>query len=82
MITLGRYLLQLEKTYSKMMNKSIGVDVEWAIDGTDHNIYIIQTRPETVHSNEEGDLEIQNFILDERGEQILTGVAVGDRISS
>ena len=82
MVALGRYLLQLEKAYSKMMGKSIGVDVEWAIDGTDHNIYIIQTRPETVHSNEEGDLEIQNFILDERGEQLLTGVAVGDRISS
>lgn len=82
MISLGRYLLQLEKAYSNMMGKPIGVDVEWAIDGTDHNIYIIQTRPETVHSNEEGDLKIRNYILDERSEQLLTGVAVGDRISS
>jgi len=82
MVTLGRYLLQLEKAYSKMMEKDIGVDVEWAIDGNDHNIYIIQTRPETVHSNDGDNLEIKNFVLDKKGEQILTGVAVGDRISS
>ena len=45
-------------------------------------IYIIQTRPETVHSNDGDNLEINNFILDKKGEQILTGVAVGDRISN
>ena len=82
MVSLGRYLLQLEKSYSKLFDKSIGVDVEWAIDGTDHNIYIIQTRPETIHSNETENLEIKNFILDEKSDILLTGVAVGDRISS
>ena len=82
MVTLGRYLLQLEKTYSKLFDKEIGVDVEWAIDGTDHNIYIIQTRPETIHSNEGDNLEIQNFVLEEKGDVLVTGVAVGDKISS
>lgn len=82
MVTLGRYLLQLEKTYSKLFDKKIGVDVEWAIDGNDHNIYIIQTRPETVHSNEQDNLEIQNFVLEETGDVLVTGVAVGDKISS
>jgi len=82
MITLGRYLLLLEKSYSKMFDKEIGVDVEWAIDGTDHNIYIIQTRPETVHSNERDNLEIQNFVLEEKSDILVTGVAVGDKISS
>jgi pyruvate,water dikinase len=82
MVTLGRYLLQLEKTYSKLFDKKIGVDVEWAIDGNDHNIYIIQTRPETIHSNEGDNLEIQNFVLEETGDVLVTGVAVGDKISS
>jgi len=82
MVTLGRYLLQLEKTYSKLFDKEIGVDVEWAIDGTDHNIYIIQTRPETIHSNEGDNLEIQNFVLEEKSDVLVTGVAVGDKISS
>lgn len=82
MITLGRYLLQLEKMYSKMLNKEIGVDVEWAIDGNDNNIYIIQTRPETIHSNNQEDLEIHNYIMDEKSEILFTGVAVGDKISA
>ena len=82
MIMLGRYILQLETSYCKMFNKKLGVDVEWAIDGIDHNIYIIQTRPETIHSNESGSLEIQNYVLDEKSEVLLTGVAVGDKISS
>jgi len=82
MVSLGRYLLQLEKAYSKLFGKNIGVDVEWAIDGKNKNIYIIQTRPETIHSNDGDNLELNNFILDERSDVILTGVAVGDRISS
>ena len=82
MISLGRYLLQLEKNYSKILGKPTAVDVEWAIDGTDHNMYIIQTRPETVHSNDSDILNIQNYVLDTKGDVLLTGVAVGDKISS
>ena len=80
-ITLGRYILQLEEVYSKLLGKKTGVDVEWAIDGNDNNIYIIQTRPETIHSND-GNLEISNYILDSRSNVLITGVAVGDKISS
>ena len=35
----------------KLINKDIGIDIEWALDGLDNNIYIIQARPETIHSN-------------------------------
>lgn len=82
MIALGRHILQLESTYCKLLGKKLGVDVEWAIDGTDHNMYIIQTRPETIHSNDGGTLEIQNYILDEKSKVLVSGVAVGDKISS
>lgn len=82
MISLGRYILQLEATYSKLFQKKLGVDVEWAIDGTDQNIYIIQTRPETIHSNDGETLEIHNYIMDKRSNILVTGVAVGDKISS
>ncbi len=80
-ISLGRYILRLEECYSKMFNKQMGVDVEWAIDGIDQNIYIIQTRPETVHSNNEN-LELTKYILREKGKLLTTGVSVGDKISS
>jgi pyruvate,water dikinase len=79
--TLGRFVLRLEETYSKMFEKQIGVDVEWAIDGIDQNIYIIQTRPETIHSNSDN-LEISKYILTEKGKILISGVSVGDKISS
>lgn len=81
-IALGRYVLLLEEAYSKMYKKSIGVDVEWAIDGKDRRIYIIQTRPETVHSNKEDNLMLKKYILGERTRILVNGVAVGDKISS
>ena len=78
-IELGRYVFELEKSYSKMLNKDIGIDVEWALDEND-NIFIIQTRPETIHSNKQ--LNITRYFLKEKSNIILTGVAVGDKISS
>jgi pyruvate,water dikinase len=83
-ITLARYVLLLEEEYSRMFDKKIGVDVEWAIDGIDQMIYIIQTRPETIHSCDNSDktMTLSRFILDEKGEELITGVAVGERISS
>jgi len=81
MIALGRYILQLESTYCKLLKKKLGVDVEWAIDGNDHNIYIIQTRPETIHSNDGDSLEIHNYVLEHKSKILTSGVAVGDKIS-
>jgi pyruvate,water dikinase len=80
-ISLGRYILHLEEIYSELLGKRSGVDVEWAIDGTDQNIYIIQTRPETVHNNE-NELQICNYVLEEHSNIICQGVAVGDKISN
>lgn len=79
---LATHVLALEKNYSTLFEKQIGVDVEWAIDGIDKQIYIIQTRPETIHSN--GDhMKLEKYILDATTAPVLVrGVAVGDKISS
>jgi pyruvate, water dikinase len=80
-ITLGRFVLLLEQNYSKMLGKKLGVDVEWAIDGKDQNIYIIQTRPETIHSND-SELVLNKYILKSKSNVLVSGVAVGEKISS
>ena len=80
-ITLARYVLLLEQNYSKMLGKKLGVDVEWALDGKDQNIYIIQTRPETIHSNDT-ELVLNKYILKSKSKPIISGVAVGEKISS
>jgi pyruvate,water dikinase len=78
---LGRIVMRLEESYSKMFEKQIGIDVEWAIDGTDQQIYIIQTRPETIHSNNDV-LELNKYVLNEKGNVLISGVSVGDKIST
>jgi len=80
-VSLARYVLLLEHEYSELLGKKTGVDVEWAIDGVDHKIYILQTRPETVHSND-NNLVIKKYILDEKSDVLVKGVAVGEKISS
>jgi pyruvate, water dikinase len=80
-IQLAQYILELEDNYVKLFGKKTAVDIEWAIDGIDHQIYILQTRPETVHSLQNSSL-LSSYILDEPGESLLTGIAVGDKISS
>ena len=79
--TLANYILFLEHTYSALFKRPTAVDIEWAIDGMDHNIYILQTRPETVHSNRTIDT-LHTYILDETGESLVTGIAVGNKIST
>jgi|SaaInlStandDraft_6_1057023.scaffolds.fasta_scaffold14524_2 pyruvate, water dikinase len=79
-IELCRIILLLEEKYCELFDKKLGVDVEWAIDGVDKKIYILQTRPETIHSNKE--LVIEKHILDEKSDILISGVAVGEKISS
>lgn len=89
-IVLGRYVLRLETAYSKLDLKSesdlkSGIDVEWAVDGIDNHIYIIQARPETVHSSTNTNAyKISKYILDASSgaEKLITGVSVGEKISS
>jgi pyruvate, water dikinase len=80
-INLARCVMLLEKKYCELLKKDTGIDVEWGIDGKDGNLYILQSRPETVHSNTEN-LVIEKYIMDDKGDSLISGVAVGEKISS
>lgn len=80
-VNLARYVMILEEEYKVLLGKDCGVDVEWAIDGNDNEIYILQSRPETIHSNTHVQC-IEKYILDKEGEALIDGVAVGEKISS
>ena len=82
-VRLASIILNLENKYQKLhSNPNLGVDVEWAIDGNDKQIYILQTRPETIHSNLSSSTDISKFILERKGNKLIEGVAVGDKISN
>ncbi len=71
---LGRQAMAIERHYERPM------DIEWAKDGEDEQIYIVQARPETVKSREGRILE--RYELEETGEVLASGRAIGQRIGS
>jgi pyruvate,water dikinase len=72
-LTLARWTCIIEDHYQKPM------DIEWAKDGEDGELFIVQARPETVHSQAKGNT-IETYVLKETGTVIITGQAVGTRI--
>ncbi len=56
------------------------VDVEWARDGDDGKLYIVQARPETVRSRQTNVME--RYLLKEKGKVLVEGRSIGHRIGS
>ena len=74
-IALARYAVAIERHYGRPM------DIEWARDGVDGRIYILQARPETVQSRIVGQA-VERFELKERGEVLAEGRSIGQRIGA
>jgi len=55
------------------------MDIEWALDGSDNRLYILQARPETVKSRSGNTLE--RYRLKESGPIVITGRSIGQRIA-
>lgn len=70
---LARWALFIEEHYKKPM------DFEWAKDGLDGELYIIQARPETVHSLSKP-LSVTTYKLEQKGAVIITGEAIGNAV--
>lgn len=72
---LAKWALIIEEHYQKPM------DIEWAKDGITHQLFIIQARPETVHS-QQNPLLVKEYKIVEKGEPITQGQAIGSRIAT
>ena len=72
-LTLARWACIIEEHYKLPM------DIEWAKDGITGGLFIVQARPETVHSQMDM-ASLKTYILEEEGRLLLTGEAVGTRI--
>lgn len=71
--SLAKMVVTIEKHYQRPM------DVEWAKDGNDGRIYIVQARPETVQSRSKKNVR-ETFVLKQQGELISVGRAIGSKI--
>ena len=72
-LTLAQWACIIEDHYKKPM------DIEWAKDGADGELFIVQARPETVHSQQKTKT-IETYVLKDTAPVILTGQAVGTKI--
>jgi pyruvate,water dikinase len=72
-LVLAKWACTIEEHYGQP------TDIEWAKDGVTGELFIVQARPETVHSHK--DLaSLRTYVLEEKGKLLLKGEAVGTKI--
>ncbi|MDH5299970.1 MAG: phosphoenolpyruvate synthase [Gammaproteobacteria bacterium] len=80
-LQLASYAIAIEDHYSKKNGRKQPMDIEWAKDGEDGELYIVQARPETVESQRKPGVQ-QNYELQEHGTVLVEGKSVGHKIAS
>jgi pyruvate, water dikinase len=74
-LKIARWALIIEEHYGKSM------DIEWAKDGETNELFILQARPETVHSQRKATI-FKEYKLLEKGKILVEGDAIGSKIVS
>lgn len=83
-LLIAKWVTEIEKYYSRIKGHWCPVDVEWAVDGKSDQLFIVQARPETIHSQKK-DKVVTTYQLDEPQENrkpLVTGIAVGDKLAT
>ncbi|HAR34259.1 MAG TPA: phosphoenolpyruvate synthase [Desulfobacter sp.] len=78
-VELGRMACVIEDHYSAKAGYLKPMDIEWAKDGETGKLFIVQARPETVHTLKDQAV-LREFHLKEKGEVVCTGQSVGELI--
>ena len=73
--------VRIEDHYSARAGRPTPMDIEWAKDGVDGEIYILQARPETVVSQRPVG-QVEEYRLQTKGRALVSGRAVGGRIAT
>lgn len=82
-LELAHFVIIIEKHYSSLKHDWSPMDIEWAKDGDDGKLYIVQARPETVYAGK-AKTTLQKYVLSEsvKKEIITTGLSIGRKIVS
>lgn len=83
-LQLSKWVMEIEKYYSGLHQRWCPMDVEWAVDGITRQLYIVQARPETIHSRRKEGTFTEYTMKDagRSGKILAKGIAVGDKIAS
>jgi pyruvate,water dikinase len=80
-VELARQAVAIERHYSKRAGQPRPMDIEWAKDGLTNDLFIVQARPETAHSQRDA-TRLVTYALKRRGRVRTRGRAVGTKIGS
>lgn len=85
-LLLAHQAMIIEDYYSQLRGQWTPMDIEWAKDGIDNKLYIVQARPETIHSQQQHQTFLEEYTLNKekasQAHQIITGKSVGRKIVS
>ena len=80
-LTLARWSLAIEEHYSRHAGRPTPMDIEWARDGRSGELFIVQARPETVHSQRTRPV-LELWRRRGEGKVLITGRSVGGGVAS
>ena len=80
-LTLAGYAITISDHYSAKASRDMPMDIEWAKDGMDGEIYIVQARPETVASQRHPHI-IETYEVRGKGSVLVSGRAVGTKVAT
>lgn len=80
-LKLASWGVEIEKHYTKKHSKWTPMDTEWAKDGQNGKLYMVQARPETIHSSRNYS-KIKDYIMQEKGTEVVRGASVGSKIAT
>jgi pyruvate,water dikinase len=83
-LKLADWVMKIEDYFTSIKHKWTPMDVEWAVDGLSKELFIVQARPETIHSQKNHSKIIEYAIFDQAREEkiLMKGIAVGDKIGA
>jgi len=83
-LEIARSVASIEKYYTEKKGHWCPMDVEWAVDGLTKELFIVQARPETIHSRKDS-TKIVEYAIDKTGidpKVIAEGIAIGDKVGT
>ncbi|HEY3820282.1 MAG TPA: phosphoenolpyruvate synthase [Polyangiaceae bacterium] len=78
-LTLAGWAATVEGHYSKRKGADVPMDLEWAKDGVSGQLFVVQARPETVHSRR-AHPKLHLYAMKGKGAPLVQGLAIGDGV--
>jgi len=80
-LKLARWACLIEEHYSEREGKWMPQDIEWAKDGKTNELFVVQSRPETVHARET-ETTLREYEVNSDQKPLIEGTAIGDKIGT